>query len=83
MSRCTKKIMCYKGLLLRVSTRLLEFGLTLLNTTYAQSPSEWCEIHCLPVRMDWSTLRVVDLMEVSLMSAGTLSPTIRGKKQLK
>lgn len=25
--------------------------------------------------MDWSTRRVVDLMEMSLMSAGTLSPT--------
>lgn len=30
----------------------------------------------LPVRIDWSTLRVVDLIEVSLMSAGTLSPTV-------
>lgn len=29
-----------------------------------------------PVRMDWSTLRVVERMEVSLMSAGTLSPTV-------
>lgn len=29
----------------------------------------------LPVRMDWSTRRVVDLMEMILMSAGTLSPT--------
>lgn len=29
----------------------------------------------LPVRMDWSTLRVVDLMEQIRMSAGTLSPT--------
>lgn len=28
-----------------------------------------------PVRMDWSTLRVVEHMEVSRMSAGTLSPT--------
>lgn len=28
-----------------------------------------------PVRMDWSTLRVVERMDVSLMSAGTLSPT--------
>lgn len=28
--------------------------------------------------MDWSTLRVVDLIEVILISAGTLSPT---KKQ--
>lgn len=28
-----------------------------------------------PVKMDWSTLRVVERMEVSLMSAGTLSPT--------
>lgn len=30
----------------------------------------------LPVRMDWSTRRVVDLMEMILISAGTLSPTI-------
>lgn len=30
----------------------------------------------IPVRMDWSTRRVVDLMEMILMSAGTLSPTI-------
>lgn len=30
----------------------------------------------LPVRMDWSTRRVVDLMETILMSAGTLSPTV-------
>lgn len=30
----------------------------------------------LPVRIDWSTLRVVDLIEDSLMSAGTLSPTV-------
>lgn len=31
--------------------------------------------------MDWSTRRVVDFMEVTLMSAGTLSPTKReGKK---
>lgn len=29
----------------------------------------------VPVRMDWSTLRVVDLIEVILISAGTLSPT--------
>lgn len=28
-----------------------------------------------PVRMDWSTLSVVERMDVSLMSAGTLSPT--------
>lgn len=28
-----------------------------------------------PVRIDWSTRRVVDLMEMILMSAGTLSPT--------
>lgn len=28
-----------------------------------------------PVKMDWSTLRVVERIEVSLMSAGTLSPT--------
>lgn len=27
------------------------------------------------MRMDWSTRRVVDLMEMILMSAGTLSPT--------
>lgn len=27
--------------------------------------------------MDWSTRNVVDLMEVTLMSAGTLSPTTR------
>lgn len=30
----------------------------------------------LPVRIDWSTLSVVDLIEVNLMSAGTLSPTM-------
>ncbi len=38
-----------------------------------------CDIisrHVLPVRMDWSTLRVVDLIEQIRMSAGTLSPTI-------
>lgn len=29
-----------------------------------------------PVRIDWSTLSVVDLIDVSLMSAGTLSPTV-------
>lgn len=29
----------------------------------------------VPVRMDWSTLSVVDLMEVRRISAGTLSPT--------
>lgn len=28
-----------------------------------------------PVRMDWSTRSVVEQMDVSLMSAGTLSPT--------
>lgn len=28
-----------------------------------------------PVRMDWSTLSVVDRIDVSRMSAGTLSPT--------
>ncbi len=28
-----------------------------------------------PVRMDWSILSVVDMMEMSLMSAGALSPT--------
>lgn len=33
-----------------------------------------------PVRMDWSTLRVVERMEVSLMSAGTLSPTVVKKE---
>lgn len=33
-----------------------------------------------PVKMDWSTLRVVDRMEVSLMSAGTLSPTAKKAK---
>lgn len=33
-----------------------------------------------PVRMDWSTLKVVERMEVSRMSAGTLSPT--GEKQV-
>lgn len=35
----------------------------------------------LPVRIDWSTLSVVDLMEVNLISAGTLSPTNRLKKK--
>lgn len=34
-----------------------------------------CLLWRLPVRMDWSTRRVVDLMEMILMSAGTLSPT--------
>lgn len=34
----------------------------------------------LPVRIDWSTLRVVDLIDVSLMSAGTLSPTVDRNK---
>lgn len=34
-----------------------------------------------PVRMDWSTLRVVERMEVSLMSAGTLSPTVGKTRQ--
>lgn len=29
------------------------------------------------MRMDWSTRRVVDFIEVTLMSAGTLSPTKR------
>lgn len=28
-----------------------------------------------PVRIDWSTLRVVERIDVNLMSAGTLSPT--------
>lgn len=38
----------------------------------------------LPVRIDWSTLSVVDLMEDSLMSAGTLSPTVdRNNKEHK
>lgn len=34
-----------------------------------------------PVRIDWSTLRVVERMEASLMSAGTLSPTVVTKKK--
>ena len=29
-----------------------------------------------PVRMDWSTRRVVDLMDRIRISAGTLSPTV-------
>lgn len=29
-----------------------------------------------PVRMDWSTRRVVDLMDRMRISAGTLSPTV-------
>lgn len=33
----------------------------------------------LPVRMDWSTLRVVDLIEQMRMSAGTLSPTTKSR----
>lgn len=33
-----------------------------------------------PVRMDWSTLSVVERMDVSLMSAGTLSPTAKRVK---
>lgn len=33
-----------------------------------------------PVKMDWSTLSVVERMEVSLMSAGTLSPTAKRAK---
>lgn len=37
---------------------------------YSLSPTKH-----IPVRMDWSTRRVVDLMEMILMSAGTLSPT--------
>ena len=37
----------------------------------------------LPVRMDWSTLSVVDLIEVSLMSAGTLSPTVERNRNAK
>lgn len=32
------------------------------------------------MRMDWSTRRVVDFIDVTLMSAGTLSPT-NGKAQ--
>lgn len=35
----------------------------------------------LPVRIDWSTRRVVDFMEVILMSAGTLSPTAGWEKK--
>lgn len=35
----------------------------------------------LPVRMDWSTLSVVDLMEQRRMSAGTLSPTGQMQKK--
>lgn len=35
----------------------------------------------VPVRMDWSTRNVVDLIEVTRMSAGTLSPTERGKEK--
>lgn len=31
--------------------------------------------------MDWSTRRVVDLMETILMSAGTLSPTVEINKK--
>lgn len=34
-----------------------------------------------PVRIDWSTLRVVERMEASRMSAGTLSPTVVAKKK--
>lgn len=33
------------------------------------------------MRMDWSTRSVVDLIEVTLMSAGTLSPTNKTKKK--
>lgn len=33
------------------------------------------QMSTVPVRMDWSTLRVVDLIDVILISAGTLSPT--------
>lgn len=36
-----------------------------------------------PVKIDWSTLSVVERMEVSLMSAGTLSPTEKKEKGLK
>lgn len=35
-----------------------------------------------PVRIDWSTLRVVDFIEVKRMSAGTLSPTERKQTML-
>jgi len=31
----------------------------------------------LPVRIDWSTRSVVDLMDDIRMSAGTLSPTVK------
>lgn len=37
----------------------------------------------LPVRMDWSTLRVVDLIEQMRMSAGTLSPTTKLEREEK
>lgn len=52
-------------------------------TQLAQGLREASEIQWphLPVRIDWSTLRVVDLMEVNLISAGTLSPTNWGGKK--
>ena len=37
----------------------------------------------LPVKIDWSTLSVVDLIEVIRMSAGTLSPTRNTKRMQK
>lgn len=37
-------------------------------------------MHHLPVRIDWSTRRVVDLIDMILMSAGTLSPTRENKQ---
>ena len=37
----------------------------------------------LPVKIDWSTLSVVDLIEVIRMSAGTLSPTRKTKRMQK
>lgn len=37
--------------------------------------SRACLCWDVPVRMDWSTRSVVDLMQMILMSAGTLSPT--------
>lgn len=35
----------------------------------------------LPVKIDWSTRRVVDLMEMMRISAGTLSPTGEGGRE--
>ena len=40
------------------------------------SPGLWAS----PVRMDWSTLSVVDLMSMRRRSAGTLSPTVEGER---